>query len=153
MSSHRTTFDRRHIGHAFPAFSVVVEASRIRFFAQVTRQGDPIYHDEAAAQAAGFASLPVPPTLVYCLEAERSGFDEMFRLLGADGSRMLHAEQGFTYFATPCAGDTLTFAQRIDDIYEKKGGLLQFVVRTTKVTNDRGDPVAELHNVIVLANG
>ena len=152
MSPPRTTFDRRHIGHAFPAFSVVVEASRIRFFAQVTRQADPIYHDEDAAKAAGFASLPVPPTFVYCLETERSGFDELFRLLGADSSRMLHAEQDFAYFATPCAGDTLTFEQRIDDIYEKKGGLLQFVVRKTKVTNARGDPIAELRNVIVLAD-
>ena len=153
MSSPRTTFDRRHIGHAFPAFSVVVEASRIRFFAQVTRQADPIYHDEDAAKAAGFASLPVPPTFVYCLETERSGFDELFRLLGVDGSRLLHAEQGFTFFAVPCAGDTLTFEQRIDDIYAKKGGLLQFVVRQTKVTNARGDLIAELRNVIVLADG
>ena len=47
----------------------------------------------------------------------------------------------------------MTFEQRIDDIYEKKGGLLQFVVRTTKVTNAQGDPVAELRNVIVLAQG
>ena len=153
MSPPRTTFDRRHIGHAFPAFSVVVEASRIRLFAQVTRQADPIYHDEDAAKAAGFASLPVPPTFVYCLETERSGFDELFRLLGADSSRMLHAEQHFAYFATPCAGDTLTFEQTIDDIYEKKGGLLQFAVRKTKVTNGRGDLIAELRNVIVLADG
>ena len=95
----------------------------------------------------------MPVTFLYCLETDGSGFDELFRLLGADGSRMLHAEQGFTYVRTACAGDTLTFEQTIDDIYEKKGGSLQFVVRKTKVTSARGDLIAELRNVIVLADG
>ena len=153
MSEQRITFDRRHIGHVFPSFTVAVEAARIRFFARVTGQTDPVYFDEAAARAAGHASPPVPVTFIYCLEAEGSTFEPMFELLGADNRELLHAEQAFRYFAVPCAGSTLSFAQWVDDIYEKKGGALQFAVRKTRVTNARRELVAEMRNVIVLANG
>lgn len=152
MNDRQTIFDRQLVGHSFPSFSVLVEKSRLRFFAKATRQTDAIYLDESAATAAGFASLPVPPTFLFCLEMEGPGLDELFGLLGADNSRMLHAEQEFTYHAIPCAGELLTFEQRIDDIYAKKDGALQFVVRKTRVTNAKHDLVAELRNVIVLVN-
>jgi hypothetical protein len=51
------------------------------------------------------------------------------------------------------AGDTLTFSQCIEDIYDKKNGALEFVVRKTFVTNQRGEPVASLRCVTVLRNG
>ena len=152
MSEQQTTFDKRHIGHAFPEFSVVVEKSRLRFFAQVTGQTDAIYLDESAATTAGYASLPVPPTFLFCLEMEGPDPDAIFRLLGVDNRHLLHAEQEFVYHAILCAGDRLTFEQRIDDIYDKKDGALQFVVRKTRVTNAQRDLVAELRNVIVMVN-
>lgn len=53
--------DRKYIGHAMPAFDVLVEKGRLRFFAKATGQTDPVYSDEAAARAAGHPGLPVPP--------------------------------------------------------------------------------------------
>jgi acyl dehydratase len=50
------------------------------------------------------------------------------------------------------AGDTLSFEQRIDDIYDKKGGALEFVVRKTRVTNQRAEHVADLRAVLVMRN-
>lgn len=50
------------------------------------------------------------------------------------------------------AGDTLTFEPRIDDIYDKKNGALDFVIRTTRVTNQHGEHVADLRAVIVQRN-
>ena len=70
-----------------------------------------------------------------------------------DYRRLLHGEQGFRYFAPAFAGDTLTFEQRIDDIYDKKNGALEFVVRKTRVSNQREQLVAELRTVTVLRNG
>jgi hypothetical protein len=52
-----------------------------------------------------------------------------------DYRKLLHGEQRFSYHAMAYAGDKLTFEQRIEDIYDKKGGLLEFVVRETRVTN------------------
>ena len=73
-------------------------------------------------------------------------------LLGMDYRSLLHGEQGFTYHAMAYAGDTLTFEQRIEDIYDKKGGALEFVVRTTRVTNQHQQLVAELRCVTVIRN-
>ncbi|MBI5276511.1 MAG: MaoC family dehydratase N-terminal domain-containing protein [Burkholderiales bacterium] len=145
--------DRRHIGHELPAFTVAVERGRLRFFARATGQADPVYTDEAAAQAAGHASLPVPPTFLFCLEMESPNPAAIRELLDIDYRRILHGEQGFTYHRLAHAGDTLTFRQRIEDIYDKKNGALEFVVRRTQVSNQRHEPVADLRCVTVVRHG
>jgi len=145
--------DRRLIGHALPRFSTTVEASRLRFFAKATGQTDPVYTDEDAARDAGHPGLPVPPTFLFCLEMESPNPAAIRDMLGLDYKRLLHGEQGFDYHAMAYAGDTLTFSQRIEDIYEKKNGALEFVVRKTRVTNQRNELVAELRCVTVLRNG
>jgi acyl dehydratase len=145
--------DRRHIGHTLAPFSVEVEKGRLRFFAKATGQTDPVYTDEAAARAAGHAGLPVPPTFLFCLEMESPNPAAIRELLGMDYRTLLHGEQGFTYHRMAYAGDTLTYEQRIADIYDRKGGALEFVVRQTRVTNQRDELVAELRCVTVQRNG
>lgn len=140
------------VGHTMPSFSATVEAGRLRFFAKATGQTDPIYSDEAAARAAGHPGLPVPPTFLFCLEMESPDPAAIRNLLGMDYRSLLHGEQGFTYHAMAYAGDTLTFEQRIDDIYERKNGALEFVVRKTRVTNQRDERVAELRCVTAIRN-
>ena len=142
--------DRKFIGHTMPSFSATVETGRLRFFAKATGQTDPVYTDEAAARAAGHPALPVPPTFLFCLEMESPDPAAIRNLLGMDYRYLLHGEQGFTYHATAYAGDVLTFSQRIDDIYDKKNGALEFVVRKTSITNQLGALVAELRCVSVL---
>ena len=145
--------DRRHIGHELPAFQVDVEKGRLRFFAKATGQDDPVYSDEDAARAAGHPGLPVPPTFFFCLEMESPNPAAVRELLGIDYRRLLHGEQGFTYHRMAYAGDTLSFRQRIEDIYDKKNGALEFVVRKTSVSNQRGEPVADLRCISVIRNG
>jgi len=145
--------DRRYIGHALPAFTVPVEAGRLRFFAKATGQTDPVYVDEAAARDAGHAALPVPPTFFFCLEMDAPDPAVLRNLLGIDYRRVLHGEQQFRYHAMAHAGDRLRFEPRIADIYDKKGGALEFVVRETRVSNQHGELVAELNCVTVVKNG
>jgi acyl dehydratase len=145
--------DRRHIGHTLAPFSVPVEAGRLRFFAQATGQTDPVYTDTAAARDAGHRDLPVPPTFLFCLEMEGPNPAAIRELLGLDYRRLLHGEQQFSYHAMAHAGDVLTFEQQIDDIYDKKGGALEFVVRLTRVSNQHAQLVAELRSVTVMRNG
>ena len=142
--------DKRFIGHTMPPFSVTVEAGRLRFFAKATGQTDPVYSDEAAAREAGYPGLPVPPSFLFCLESEAPDPAAIRNLLGIDYRNLLHGEQGFTYHAMAHAGDVLTFEQRIDDIYDKKNGALEFFVRKTRVTNQRQQLVAELRCVSVV---
>ena len=131
--------DRKHIGMAVPAFSVPVEAGRLRFFAKAIGEESP--------------TDIVPPTFFFCLESESPHSSRMRETLGLDYKRLLHGEQGFTYHAMAHAGDTLTFEPRIEDIYDKKGGALEFVVRHTRVTNPQGEPVADLRCVTVVRHG
>ncbi len=144
--------DRRHIGTEMAPFTVKVERGRLRFFAKATGQTDPEYSDDEAARAAGHPALPVPPTFLFCLEMESPNPGAMRELLGLDYRRILHGEQGFVYHRLAYAGDQLTFHQRIVDIYDKKAGALEFIVRKTAVSNQRGEPVAELRCVTVYRN-
>lgn len=144
--------DRQYIGHAMPSFEVLVEKGRLHFFAKATGQTDPVYWDEVAARAAGHPALPVPPTFLFCLEMASPDPAAIRHLLGMDYRRLLHGEQGFTYHSLAYAGDVLRFEQRIEDIYDKKRGALEFVLRKTRVTKQRGQPVADLRTVTVLRN-
>lgn len=145
--------DRRHIGHVLPAFTVPVEAGRLRFFAKATGNDDPVYVDDAVARDAGHPALPVPPTFLFCLEMAGPDPAAMRTLLGIDYRRLLHGEQHFRYHAPAHAGDRLRFEPRIADIYDKKGGALEFVRRETKVTNQHGALVAELVCLTVVRHG
>ena len=122
-------------------------------FAQAIGETDPLYLDEAAAQAAGFRSLVVPPTFVFCLEMERPDAYDWFNQLNLPLEKALHGEQAFTYHATACAGDLLTFESEITDIYDKKNGALEFLVQKNTVTNQIGDRIVDFDRTIVIRHG
>jgi acyl dehydratase len=142
--------DRKYIGYAMPVFSTSVDVNRLKFFAKAIGQLDPIYIDEMAAHAAGHPTLPIPPTFLLCMEGESPNPAALRNLLGIDYQRLLHGEQGFTYHRMAYAGEVLSFEQRIDDIYDKKGGALEFVVRKTRVSNQRAEHIADLRSVLVM---
>ena len=141
---------RSFIGHQVEAFTVEVQASRLRFFAQASGQTDPVYTDEAAALAAGHPGLPVPPTYLFCLEMDAPNPSALRDRMGIDIAQVLHGEQRFVYHRLAHAGDRLTFQQRVADLYDKKGGALEFMVRETRVTNQRGEAVADLIGTTVI---
>lgn len=142
--------DTAFIGHRLPAFNAEVEKGRLKFFAKAIGQADPVYTDEAAALAAGHPALPVPPTYLFCLQMDAPNPGALRELLDIPIAKVLHGEQRFSYHAMAYAGDTLHFEQRITDIYAKKGGLLEFIVAETRVTNQHGAPVADLFGTTVV---
>jgi acyl dehydratase len=143
---------RALIGKVFPPYAVEVEKGRLRFFAKSIGETDPIFVDEGAARAAGYRSLPLPPTFLFAMEIDRPDPLAWFREVGFDLARLLHGEQSFTYHMPACAGDVLTFASRIADIYDKKNGALEFVIKETRVTDPAGNHVADLRSVFVQRN-
>jgi acyl dehydratase len=144
--------DKKHIGRQLPTFLATAEAGQLRFFAKAIGETNPIYFDEQAARDAGYPGLPLPPTFLFSLEFQipsHAWRDE----LGIVTARILHGEESFRYHRMAYAGDTLRFDVRIADIYDKKGGALEFVVRETRVTNQHGEHVADLRSVLVQRNG
>ena len=112
----------------------------------------PIYSDEDAAKAAGHPALPVPPTFFFSLELTRKDDSNWREDAGIQLPRVLHGEQSFTYHRMAYAGDTLHFEGRITDVYDKKNGALSFVAMETKVTNQRGEHVADIRKSLVHRN-
>lgn len=108
--------DRKFIGYRSSPFTVEVEKGRLRLFARAIGESDPIYFDEALARAAGYRSLPVPPTFFFCLEMERPDPYDWFEALAIPLGQTLHGEQAFTYHRTACAGEVLTFDAEVIDI-------------------------------------
>lgn len=143
--------DKKHIGRQLPTFLATAEAGQLRFFAKAIGETNPVYFDEQAARDAGYPGLPLPPTFLFSLEFQipsNAWRDE----LGIVTARILHGEESFRYHRMAYAGDTLRFEVRIADIYDKKGGALEFVVRETRVTNQHGEHVADLRSVLVQRN-
>jgi acyl dehydratase len=146
------SIDRAAIGREFPGTSLLVTRSRLRNFAEATGQRDPIYTDVDAAKQAGHRDLPVPPTFFFGIELEAPDPFVFLSELGVDLRTVLHGEQEFEYKHMAYAGDELTAASRIADIYKKKGGLLEFIVRASTVTNQDGAVVAVLRGSTVVQN-
>ena len=142
--------DRAFIGFCTKPFAAEVEKGRLRLFAKAIGETDPIYFDEAAARAAGFRSLPVPLTFLFCLEMERPDPYDWFDQLGIPLGRALHGEQSFEDHNGACAGDVLTFESEIIDIYDKRGGALEFLVQDNRITDHRGDCVAKFTRTLVI---
>jgi acyl dehydratase len=144
--------DPGFIGTQLPATTLTVDAGRLRFFAKAIGETNPLYTDVAVAKAAGFVDLPVPPTFLFSIELENP---DQFRWVadqGIDPRFVLHGEQSFTYHSIAHAGDMLTATPRIVDVYSKKGGSLEFIVKNTAVTRGDGSAVADLETVIVVRN-
>jgi hypothetical protein len=133
--------DRRHLGHAFPTFQVLIEGERLRRF------------DEAIGETnASFAPDVAPPTFLKCIEGEHDSSRAILDALEVDLKRVLHAKQEFDYFAPIRAGDCITVDRRVSDIYEKRGGAMEFIVIESVFRNEAGSTVARSRQVVLVRN-
>ena len=147
-------------GRCTGRWRVRVERGPVEFFARAVTDLDPVYSSRAAAQAAGFPSIPAPPTFpmvmhhmgVFGDDQPRQdgvdGADSFGRWLGqlmtAYGGLLLHGEQEFEYHRPVLVGDVLLGEGRVQAIYEResKGSVMTFyVVETTYVSEATGEPV------------
>ena len=144
--------DKKWIGHELPTSVLPIERSRLRFFAKAIGECNPIYTDETAARDAGYADLPAPPTFLFAAELDSCATDQWLNDLQVPIAKLLHGEQSFSYGVPACAGDTVSVRSKVTDIYDKKNGALEFVVKTSRATNQRDELVAELRTVLVVRN-
>ncbi len=144
--------DRSKIGHQFPSFTVDIERGRLRFFAKAIGEMNPIYSDEAAAKAAGHRAIPAPPTYMFSVDLDGPELLPILGLLDLDIGRVLHGSQEFDYLGQIYAGDSITQQCKIVDIYDKKGGALEFVVQESSYTNQDGELVGRARQTLVYRN-
>ncbi|RJF77841.1 MaoC family dehydratase N-terminal domain-containing protein [Rhodopseudomonas palustris] len=146
--------DQSAVGHRFTPVTADVEPGRLRYFFETLGESNLVYRDAAAAEAAGYKGIPIPPTYLFCLEMLDN--DKPFEFLTAldiDLGKVLHGEQSFTYHAPVVVGDKLTFQSSVASVADKKGGAMTLIVVETAVTNQHGVHVADTARTIVVRNG
>lgn len=144
--------DKKWIGHTLAPSEMVLDRSRLRFFAKAIGETAAHYTDVDAARALGYPDLPAPPTFLFGAELDSGSTYQLLDLLEIPVAKLLHGEQSFTYHQCACAGDTVTVESVIEAIYDKKNGALEFVVKAGRATNQRKELVLEMRSVLVVRN-
>lgn len=138
------------IGKRYTPVIFYVDADRIRSFAKATGQTDPVYFDVVNAQRQGHPSLLAPPTFLTVVGMAQDNPFPHVTDLNVSLSNLLYANQRYCYYAPVYAGDTIRLVSEIEDMFDKKGGALQFCVIKQTCTNQYGQLVAILYGTLVL---
>ena len=141
----RGIFKRETKGARVETVPVRVERGRVVSFARLLGETDPVHVDYLAAQRAGHPDVVAPasfPTVVEMLaKEERShrGQPDLTDVIGCDFRFLLHGEQKYTFHGLVFAGDEVLVSGEVLDFYDKRDGLLEFVVLKSIISHvDRG---------------
>jgi acyl dehydratase len=135
------------VGKAYPAISYEVGREKLREFAVAVGETDPVYHDEAAARAAGHPDLPAVPTFAVVLSMRAGQLVYGDPDLGLDYSRVVHGEQEFVYHRPIRAGDRLLASGKVAAAEAK--GRHELLILETQVTTEAGEPVCTVRATLL----
>jgi hypothetical protein len=143
---------RAVIGIESPPWIHEVTTTSVRGFARGVGYTDRVYFDEAAAKAAGYRSLPCPPTYLgtpIFIPGECSdtfgGPKDSGPSINHGLPNLLDGGTDTDYHADICAGDTLTVSSKVSDLSVREGkstGTMLIITRETSVVNQSGELVA-----------
>lgn len=94
----------------------------------------------------------MPPTFLFAIELEQADPFWWARKIGVDFNYVLHGEQRFAYHRVAYAGERLTANATITDVFSKRGGALDFIIKRTAISDEAGGPVADLEMTVVVRN-
>jgi hypothetical protein len=138
--------DLKFKGHRFRPIVAEVEGARLRAFFKAIGETNPSVVEPDAS-----GRIAIPPTYLFCLEMLDAENPLAFlQEIGVPTEQSLHADQTFSYRLPIHVGDRLTFNARVSDIFEKKNGLLIFVVQDVEVLNQDNQLVAEIRRTLVV---
>lgn len=129
--------DRRHVGYSLPKFTLTIAPDRLAAFGEAI--------GEVAAEPA-----IAPPTFLKVIEGEGGSSRRILDELGVDLRRVLHAEQQFEYFSPLRVGDVVTVERKVAEIYEKKGGEMEFIVIESGFFDAAGERKALSRQIVLV---
>lgn len=140
--------DQSYIGKKLPLIRYQVDASKIRELATALGDENPIFHDKAAAQTAGFPDIVAPLTFATLFRfwggvPVGSETRALLGEMGADLLRVLHGEEEYEYHGLLHPGDDITGELEILSIDRKQGrsGVMDFVKTQATYRNQRDEVV------------
>jgi len=126
------------VGHETTPQTETITDADVRQFVDAIHDDNPIFRDPAAAERAGFADTPAPPTFI-------TRFRVAFADAGLDPehSQVLHGEQEYSYTRPLVVGDTLTVRHRVASLRQsaRAGGMAIMTLEQLADTPD-GQQVA-----------
>ena len=147
------------IGKPAAPWPYEITTTSVRAFARGVGYTDPVYYDVAAAKAAGYRSLPVPPTYlgtpVFIPGRSHDTFSAPFEgqpTLHHGLKNVLDGGTEIEMFEQICAGETLTAVTRIADLKARESGRLGkmlIVASETSFTNAEGKLAAVQRSQVI----
>jgi len=147
------------IGQESAPWTYEVTATSVRAFARGVGYTDPVYFDVDAAKAAGYRSLPAPPTYLGTPVFIPGRSDDTFSNPREGQPRVNHGLKNVLdggteveYHEDICAGDTLTGVSCVADLRvsdSKAIGKMLIVAIETRYTNQSGKLAAILRSQVI----
>jgi peroxisomal enoyl-CoA hydratase 2 len=143
-----------------PPVRVRIDPAPVALFARAVKDTSRVYRSEAAAHAAGFDRVPVPPTFTFVMSDSGAypdlqpagGTGSMYADTGHDTGQafareglFLHGEQHFTYHRQVCVGDLLEGRLRTSKPVARtaRRGPMEVTWFQTRWTEVDGTPVVD----------
>ena len=140
--------NKDYVGRTFPA-TAPYEVSRVKVaeFADAIGDANPVFHDLAAAQAAGYPDVIAPPTfaVVVAMASSRTAVGDPG--LGLNYAMVVHGEQRFAYSRPLHAGDVVTAQSTISAIREV--GSITMLTTETQIRTVDGEHVCTGFSTLV----
>ncbi len=136
------------VGKVYPdTASYLIGREKVREFATAIGDFSAVFHDVSAAQAAGYADLPAPPTFAFVITMKALSAAMFDPELGLDYARVVHGEQGFEYVRPMVAGDEVVVRSHISDITVR--GANEYLTTQADVVTIDGELLVRTHSTIV----
>ncbi len=142
--------DRKYIGREFAPREQTISRWKVSQFANAIRDFNPLYYDVDEAKNQGFKDVIVPPTFFTTIALSDPKF---FTKLKIDFRKLLDGGREFKYYSQCCAGDTIIYQTRVENMVEKQGKRGPFDIITSittgknKETNEK--VFDQIHNWVV----
>jgi acyl dehydratase len=127
------------IGKTYDPATYTVGREKIREYANAIGADNPVHHDRAAAEAAGYRDVVAPPMFCVVYSAPALGPGVLDPEVGINLAAMVHGGQEFVWGEPVCAGDEITTELKVTEIYERDGK--GFYVFESVSTNQDGAEV------------
>ncbi len=143
------SLNQSFVGRRYP-FEREYEVGRekIREFATAVGADDAAHHDEAAAQALGYADLVAPPTFAIVATLPATNRVVADPELGLDYTRVVHFDQRFVHHRPIVAGDRLSMELVIDSIRSAAGN--DVITARTELSDPGGAAVSTVYSTLVV---
>jgi len=127
------------VGKTYPPVVYAVGREKIREYAAVTGETNPVHLDAEAARGAGYADVVAPPMFAVVYSAPAMGPAILDPDVAINFATMVHGGQEFAWGPVVVAGDEVTTTASVKDISERGG--MGFYVFESVSQNQRGETV------------